>query len=538
MLDSIPAADPTVPPAVPDDSPLVRPALLRPTRRARRSLGDLVERFGGRLVSAGASTGASEDGSVVLTGIAASSLDVAPGDLFAGMPGGTVHGARFAAQARGAGAAAVVTDVAGAMVAAGSDLPVVVLDDPRARLASLSAWMFAAETGTPTLFGVTGTNGKTSTVTMLHALLTALGVRTAMSTTVERRLGSTSVPSRLTTPEAPELHTMLAAMREDGAAAIALEVSAHGVSRGRVDGVVFDVVGFTNLSHDHLDEYADMTRYLEAKAALFTPEHARRGVVLVDDDHGARLAERASIPVQTISSRPDARADWTVRIESERASSTAFSLTAPDGTVLHSCVPLLGRHMAVDACLAIAMLAAAGHSLAEVSAALGPEGLQVDVPGRSERVSGDDGPLVLVDFSHNGSAFEATLRGLRQVTQGSVIMLVGADGDRDPSKREHMGRLAAAHCDVLIVTDHHPRTEDPAAIRAALLRGAAQGGADALEVPCPAEAIRRAVSLAGPGDAILWAGPGRIDYRVVGTDRVPYSPRRDARAALREAGWA
>lgn len=522
-----------------DDSAAVRPPLLRPRHPVAHTLCELLDTFGGQRVDVPLASRTDTD-TVMITGISAASLDVSPGDLFIALPGAREHGARFSRDAAARGAVAVVTDAHGAMLAARAGLPTVVMDALRPQLAALSAWTYRSSGRMPTLLGVTGTNGKTSTTYIIEAILDALGVPTGVSTTVERRIGTSSVPSRLTTPEAPELHALLARMREEGAQAAALEVSAHGVSRGRVDGVMFDVVGFTNLSHDHLDEYRDMNDYLAAKAALFQPGHAHAGIVSLDSKHGRRLVQRARIPVETISSRPDVPADWTVSIIDEQLRSTAFTLTAPDGRSVTTRVTLMGRHMAANAGLAIAMLVTAGVSLEEIDRAVGSGGIRVDVPGRSERVSGEQGPLVLVDFSHNGGAFETTLQALRRVTPGTLIMVMGADGEKDATKREHMGYLSAANADVLIVTDHHPRHENPDAIRAALTRGARRAGTGATlyDIPQPAVAIRKAISLAGPDDAILWAGPGSSDYRLVGGYRVPYSPRHDARAALAEAGWA
>ncbi|MGF0121111.1 MULTISPECIES: Mur ligase family protein [unclassified Pseudoclavibacter] len=520
-----------------DDAATVRPKLLRPAALGRRTLDELIEEFGGEHLSP--AEGADLKATVPLGGLAVASLDVAPGDLFVALPGCHAHGARFATDAATAGAVAVLTDQSGAQLAAASGLPVVLLERLRAQLAAISSWMYQDERTPPQLFGVTGTNGKTSATYLLHALLEQLGVVAGLSSTAERRIRGRVVASRLTTPEAPELQALLAAMREEGAEAIAVEVSAHGVSRARVDHVLFDVVGFTNLSHDHLDEYPSMDAYFAAKAALFTPAHTRRAVVSVETPYGQRLAAEARVPVTTISSHPGVNAAWRLRVTDSSAESTGFELTAPDGQQLRSRVSLIGRHMAANTGLAIAMLVEAGYRLDAIRDALAADGLQVEVPGRGVRVSGATGPLVLLDFSHNGAAFEHTLTGLRKVTPGTLTMVMGADGDRDPSKRELMGRMSSLHSDVLIVTDHHPRHEDPSAIRAALLAGAARADdrAEVLEIPDPAAAIRTAIARSGQGDTILWAGPGLTDYRIIGAERLPYSPREDARRALDDAGW-
>ena len=356
-----------------------------------------------------------------------------------------------------------------------------------------------------------------------------------------------SVVSLLTTPEASEMHALLARMREAGVRAVAVEVSAQALSRHRVDGLVFDVAGFTNLSHDHLDDYADMETYFQAKLPLFDPEHARRGVVCLDTAYGRRVVDASRIPVTTIATIGHASADdvasaeWTIEVLDETAGYTEFKLTGPDGRELVTREPLIGWHMAANAALAIVMLVEAGFELEAIGAALDADGgIRAYLPGRTERVSGERGPSVYVDFGHSPDAFENTLAAVRKFTTGRTIMVFGADGDRDATKRHDMGRVAAEGSDILVITDHHPRFEDPVSIRKTLLEGAAlaEHQPEIHEVSPPEQAIRVAVGLAREGDSILWAGPGHQDYRDIRGVRTPYSAREEARAALREAGWA
>jgi UDP-N-acetylmuramoyl-L-alanyl-D-glutamate--2,6-diaminopimelate ligase len=349
------------------------------------------------------------------------------------------------------------------------------------------------------------------------------------------------------TPEASEMHALLARMREAGVRAVAIEVSAQALSRHRVDGLWFDVAGFTNLSHDHLDDYADMEEYFQAKLALFDPDRAGRGVISLDSPYGARVVDESRIPVTTIALGDHPDAAWHVHIVDEQPAFTEFTLTSPDGRDLTTRVPLIGRHIAADAGLAIVMLVEAGIDLEAIGHALsdhgGPEApsmIDAYLPGRTERVSGERGPTVYVDFGHSPDAFLNTLQAVRTVTSGRVIMVFGADGDRDATKRHEMGRIASEYSDILVVTDHHPRFEDPASIRATLLEGAALAAhpAEVHEVSPPERAIRAAVALADHGDSILWAGPGHQDYRDIEGVRTPYSARDEARMALTEAGWA
>jgi len=511
-----------------------------------RQLSELAERFADRVVG--------DVAGVELTGITLATADLRPGEVFVAIAGANRHGAEFATAAAKAGAVAVITDAAGAAIATeqGVQLPVLVVANPRALLGALSAWVYGTGTSEgpvpmPLLFATTGTNGKTSVSHLLEGILQQVGAVTGLSSTAERHIGDQVVISRLTTPEASEMHALLALMRERGVEAIAVEVSAQALSRHRVDGIVFDVAGFTNLTHDHLDDYADMREYFEAKAPLFQPDRARRGVVSLDTDAGHEIAAGAGIPIVTVGTPAIAQdataaaaADWVVTIGDEVPAYTEFTLTGPRGRTLTTRVPVIGPHMAANASLAIVMMLEAGFEWDDIAGALGRDGgIHAYLPGRTERVSGPTGPTVFVDFGHSPDAFEKTLAAVRRVTPGKVLMLFGADGDRDASKRLDMGRTAVLGSDILVVTDHHPRFEDPASIRATLIEGAraARPDAEIHEYSPPEAAIIAAVDLVGEGDAILWAGPGHQDYRDIRGVRTPYSARELSRAALRAAGW-
>jgi len=521
------------------EPPASLPPVLRPERPPRRSLRALADLAGARVI------GGIDD--VWLSGITLATADLRPGEAFVALQGVNRHGAEFAAQAAASGAVAVITDEAGAERAAASGLPVLVVDEPRARLGELSAWVYGTgqDDNLPLLFGTTGTNGKTSVSHLLEGMLGQLGVVTGLSSTAERHIAGQVIVSRLTTPEASEFHALLALMRERGVEAVAVEVSAQALSRHRVDGIVFDVASFTNLSHDHLDDYADMREYLEAKLPLFRPDRARRAVICLDSAAGAEAVARAEVPVVTIATpviaddpEAAARADWIVEILEERQDGTRFALSGPAGRLVTT-VPVIGRHMAANAGLAIVMLLEGGFAWDRIVAVLDGGRIDAYLPGRTQRVSGERGPAVYVDFGHSPDAFEKTLAAVRRVTPGKVLMLFGADGDRDTTKRHDMGRTAVEGSDILIVTDHHPRHEDPDTIRATLLEGARRARPDAEihEFSPPERAIREAVKLVGEGDAILWAGPGHQDYRDIRGVRTPYSARELARRALRDAGW-
>ncbi len=507
------------------------PPILRPDSVTPVALTAVASRFG--------LTWATPVSEIAVTGISMNTNDLRPGDLFVAMPGLKTHGANFVAKALESGAVAVVTDQAGLEITGALSVPVLLLEQPRKHLGNLAAFVYGNLPGTmPTLFATTGTNGKTSTSYILEAILRQMGVVTGLTSTAERHIAGEVIVSRLTTPESTEMQALVARMKEKGVEAVAIEVSAQALTQLRVDGLYFDTAGFTNLSHDHLDDYRDMDDYLNAKVALFDPARAGKAVVSLDSEYGAQVVSRSKIETKTVTIRTDVTADYTVRILEEVPQYTSFEVHGPQGA-LTSKLPIIGAHMASNAGLAIAMLVEAGYEFSAIAAAIA-SGINAYLPGRTERVTGATGPDVYVDFGHSPDAFLNTLAAVRKVTSGKVIMCFGADGDRDATKRPEMARVAAAGCDILVITDHHPRFEDPDSIRRTLVESARalRPELEIHEVSPPEAAIRLAVSLAQPGDAILWAGPGHQDYRDIRGVRTPYSARAEARAALSEQGWS
>jgi UDP-N-acetylmuramoyl-L-alanyl-D-glutamate--2,6-diaminopimelate ligase len=507
------------------------PPTIRPESVIPISLHEIATRFGLELVSG--------DSSVEVTGISMNTADLRPGDLFVAMPGLKTHGARYVSKAIELGAVAVITDSAGLSELPEVEVPVYRLDNPRSHLGALAATVYGNHPEVmPKLFAITGTNGKTSTSYILEAMLRQLGEVTGLTSTAERHIAGEVIVSRLTTPESTEMQSLIARMRESRVTAAAIEVSAQALSQLRVDGLIFDVAGFTNLSHDHLDDYADMAEYLEAKAQLFQPSHSTRGVVCLDSEYGEAFLAQAKIPTVTIANSKFKNPDYLVTVTEELPGLTKFEVTTPDGEVISSQIPIIGAHMASNAGLAIAMLIQAGYTAKSINDAISG-GVNCYLPGRTELVSSASGPSVYIDFGHSPDAFLNTLAAVRKVTAGKVLMLFGADGDRDASKRPAMAATAVNGSDILVITDHHPRFEDAASIRAALVASAKAANPDAeiYEVSPPEAAIVKAMSLVGPGDSILWAGPGHQDYRDIRGVRTPYSARALAREALRNAGW-
>ncbi len=494
----------------------------------------------------------------IVTGITLDSRGVLPGDVYAALPGATRHGAEFAGQAAAAGAVAILTDESGAEIVrsafpgdAPEPPPVVVVPDARRAVGPLARAIFGgtpdpAETDAgPTLFGITGTNGKTTSTYFLNALLAALGRSTGLIGTIEIRAGGDPIPSALTTPESPQVHSLLALMRERGIDAASMEVSSHALEFGRVDGVRFDVAGFTNLTQDHLDLHGTMEDYFAVKAMLFTPEYSRRTVVLVDDAWGRKLAETTTVPVLTLIT--DARdasgvaADWRVQDIEPSGLGHTFVLAARTGERLRVRSGLPGTFNISNAALATVMVIASGARVQEVQRALDThDPFTTEVPGRMQLIG--EAPAAIVDFAHNPDALARTLESVRR-PEGRVIAVFGATGQRDESKRPVMGAVGARLSDVLIVTDDDPHDEDEAGIRRAVREGAEAAARDEglaceiLEVFPRADAIDRAVSIAAPVDTIIIAGRGHEVWQEVKGVDLPLDDRVELRSALTRYGF-
>jgi UDP-N-acetylmuramoyl-L-alanyl-D-glutamate--2,6-diaminopimelate ligase len=487
-----------------------------------QALADLLD----RLTAEGLSVHGTGDLSTTVAGITLDSRRVSPGDLYAALPGSHGHGAAYWPQAREAGAVAVVTDSAGVSTI-GHDVPALVLPEVRPVLGRVSALVFGEPAPRLRMIGVTGTQGKTTTTRLVESGLTGAGVPAAVVGTVGTRILGEDVTSVLTTPEAPDLHRLLRQMVDAGVEACAMEVSSHALVMGRVGGVVFDVGVFLNLGRDHLDFHRDMDDYFAAKAMLFTPTYARRGLVSVDDSWGERLVERATVPVETMSTSGDT-ADWWATDIRPSPSGTSFRARGPGVDVAAAC-PIPGTFNVTNTLAAIAAAATAGYDAAAIAVAIadGP-----GVPGRLERVDEGQDFVVVVDYAHKPDAVAAALATLRPLTEGRLIVVLGAGGDRDPGKRPEMGRLAAEGADLLVVTDDNPRSEDPAAIRASILDGTTGGRAEVAEIGDRRAAIAEAVRRAGPGDVVLIAGKGHETGQEVAGVMHPFDDRVVAREEL------
>ncbi|MFD4395716.1 UDP-N-acetylmuramoyl-L-alanyl-D-glutamate--2,6-diaminopimelate ligase [Kitasatospora sp. NPDC058478] len=507
-------------PAVPKpDQITVSPP--RPAGTAALPLAELARQLGLDPVEGGLVSGVTHD-----------SRAVRPGDVYVAFPGANHHGAAFAAQAAAAGAAALLTDPAGAELAAGTGLPLLVVDRPRARMGELAAAVYGRPSERLLMIGLTGTNGKTTTSYLVEGGLLGAGRAPGVIGTVEMRVGDERIKSERTTPEATDLHAILGVMAERGADAVTMEVSSHALVYGRTDGVTYDVSLFNNLTPEHLDFHPDMEDYFQAKARLFQPGKSRHGVVNVDDEYGRRLAAEAKIPVTTFSATGAVEADWrAVDVQLGPVGST-FRVLGPDGAEADAAVPLPGPFNVANALAAITLLVAAGlpleRAVAGVAAVPG-------VPGRLERVDAGQAFVAVVDYAHKPDALQAVLGSLREVTKGRLHVVVGCGGDRDPHKRGPMGAIAARLADTALLTSDNPRSEDPLAILASMLTGAAAvpeaERGTVLVVPDRVEAIRIAVARAHAGDTVLVAGKGHELGQYVRDEIRPF----DDREVLRES---
>ena len=465
-----------------------------------------------------------------VTGMSQDSREVAAGDAFLAIPGFGTHGLRFVDQARAAGAAAIVYEPP---APDGVQVPPEAIAVPalRARIGAMADRLHASPSAAMTVVGVTGTNGKTSTVQMLAQAWSLRGLRAGSIGTLGAGLHGQVEPTGFTTPQVSRMHGLLAQLRDEGAQAVAMEVSSHALDQGRVDAVRFAVGVFTNLTRDHLDYHGDMDAYGAAKARLFQAPGLRAAVVNLDDDFGRSLHAALDPALQAVGTSARGRPEARVRAEGVvlDAEGLAFRLRINDEA--HAVrTGLLGRFN-VDNLLAVAgVLHALGAGADEIAQVLGQ--LQ-PVAGRMNRLGGAGAPMVVIDYAHTPDALEQALSSLREHARGRIVCVFGCGGERDRGKRPQMAEVAGRLADAVIVTDDNPRREDGDAIVADILAGFADRSRVSVERDRRA-AISRAVGEAGPGDIVLVAGKGHEPYQEINGTRHPFDDAEQARAALEE----
>ena len=482
-------------------------------------------------------------GDVAVSGVTSDSRKAGPGILFAAVPGQHVHGAVFAETAVQQGSPAVITDHDGEalLTSHGVAVPYIVVDDVAARLGEVAAQIYGRPADSLRTFAVTGTNGKTTTAYMVDNILTSLGRTNGLIGTVEIRLAGEPVPAALTTPMPADLQELLADLVSRGGTDLVMEASSHALAQGRTDPIQFDSVGFTNLTQDHLDFHKTLDAYFEAKASLFTEKKARNAVVTVDDQWGQLLYMRAqeAVPgtiwaLAVMGDLPQGAVGWKVTAILSEQGCTRVTLTSTYGEEFTFATELPGDFNVANAALALLMVAASGVPMSDLPTLVSPA-----VPGRMELIHVDGrtvGPRVVVDFAHNTDALIKALEALRPTTRGKLIVLTGSAGDRDKGKRAAMGAAVARLGDIVIITDDDPHSEDPGAIREAIIAGTAAFDTPVIEIPDRGQAIERAITMAGLDDTILLAGRGHETIQDVGGNLVELDDRVEARRALSQRG--
>ena len=488
-----------------------------------------------RTVPDGALVGASADAATtVVVDAVHDSRAAGPGALFCALPGAHTDGHDHAAAAVANGANAL-------LVERELDLPVAQVRVPSTRraLGPVAALVHDRPATRLRAVGVTGTNGKTTTVALVEAAAAAAGMGTGVIGTTGARVHGAVVPNERTTPEATDLQRLLRRFVDRGVDVAALEVSSHGLALHRVDGTRLRVAGFTMLGDDHLDFHGDRASYLAAKQRLFAGELAARGIVVVDDEAGRRVAADAAVPVTTVATRGGPADHRLAHVEVGLGGGRGV-LLGPGGREVELRTRLLGRHNLANAALALLLAEAVG---VPVDAAARGIAACDGVPGRMDRVEGPPGsPTVLVDYAHTPDAIATVVAELRALLPdaGRLAVVVGAGGDRDTVKRGPMG-AAAAGADLAVLTSDNPRSEDPAAILAAVAAGARA----AVAAGAPAEvvteedrrtAIARALAWAGRDDVVLVAGKGHETTQVLADRVVPFDDREVARSLLEVTG--
>ncbi|WP_420099996.1 UDP-N-acetylmuramoyl-L-alanyl-D-glutamate--2,6-diaminopimelate ligase [Corynebacterium sp.] len=515
------------------------------------TLAALADLTGGRLVTLGDSSDPEAAGRLRVPDASIDARSVADGGMFMAVPGTRAHGASFAGQSTGS---CVLTDEDGLTVLRDAAVSTVVLvvDDCRAWLGPVAAEIHGHPSRAMTVIGITGTSGKTTTSYMVERMLLD-DHSVGLIGTTGTRINGRSVPTSLTTPEAPTLQRLFARMRDEGVTHVVMEVSSHALVMGRVRGVDFDVAGFTNLSQDHLDFHPTMEDYFEAKSLLFTvPQDPGSdlpaAVVCVDDGWGRTLAATVG-DATTVTTTGVTPASWSVdAVEIGTDGMQHVTVTQPGGTRQPVSFPLSlpGVFNVANAVVALACVRAAGTGVDAAAPRLG----DVHVPGRMQTVTVGDGAsrppqefLALVDYAHKPGAVAAALSTLvdqleRAGHGGRVGVVLGAGGNRDHEKRPLMGAEAAKVADLVIVTDDNPRDEDPATIRAEVLAGARDiadtRGVDLREIGDRADAIRASVAWARRGDIVIVAGKGHETGQIVGDTVLEFDDVAVLEQALRD----
>lgn len=462
---------------------------------------------------------------IEITGISQSSKDVIEGDLFIALPGEKFHGATFVNDAIAKGAAAVLTDNSGAAMITG--VPVLIVDNPRRAAGIISAWFYSEPMRDLYSVGVTGTNGKTTVTTILHQIMQAAGRESGLIGTVETRIGSEVLSSKRTTPESSDLQALSATMRERHMRNLVMEVSSHAITLERIRGSHFAVVGFTNLSQDHLDFHKSMEEYFLAKSKLFTHEYADLAVINIDDSFGARLVTMTELPVVTLS-RTDTKANWHFASITRDYIGASVAIRGSGGILIEGKTILHGGFNYDNLLMAVAIATESGVDPIDIGAIM-PS--LTGAAGRLESVRLGQNFTALVDYAHSPDAVARVLETAHEITNGSVIAVLGCGGDRDSSKRSLMGIALHDGADIAIFTSDNPRSEKPEDILVQMVLD--------IDVQAPnevildrAQAIRTAVNHAKEGDLVIVLGKGHEKGQEISGEVHPFDDRIELARAI------
>ena len=463
------------------------------------------------------------DPELEISHVAYDSRKVSPGSLFAAISGFASDGNRFIPMAMEKGAAVVLT-----AKKPEQDVPYVLVENDRLALALVSANFFGHPAKSMTMVGITGTNGKTSVTLLLKQVLeTCLGAKVGLIGTMANMIGQESIPTERTTPESYELQALFARMRDAGCTHVVMEVSSHALTLERVGGVHFDVAAFTNLTEDHLDFHKTMDAYCDAKAELF--RRCDKAVINSDDSYAGRMLAAAACPYLTVSAakREGLYAD-NVELHAEGISFTAVCGEDREQVSL----PIPGQFTVYNALTVLGVARMLGISLHRCAEALKTaEG----VKGRVEVVPTPGKPYsVLIDYAHTPDALENVLRSVRDFCKGRLISVFGCGGDRDPIKRPIMGKIGVELSDVAIITSDNPRTENPLAIIADILKGVNPELGEYIVIEDRRKAIRYAMDIAEKNDIIVLAGKGHETYQDIGGQKHHLDEREEVAAHLKE----
>ncbi len=460
------------------------------------------------------------------SGITSSTKLLQQGDLFVALPGSKYHGASFFEEAIKTGAVGAVTDRAGAEII-GETLPTIVVDNPRDIVGDIAAWLNRSPFRSLFSVGITGTNGKTTTASLLNQMWSTSNRETGFIGTTGVLVGHEAFPTQFTTPEAPELQSAVAVMVERACKYLVMEVSSHALAQKRMRGSFFNTVAFTNLTQDHLDFHGNMESYFEAKAKLFTFEYADFGFINIDDPYGVKLSELTEIPHATIS-RTSKRAHWHYDNIHQSSGGYEVAIRGEGGILIEGHVGLVGAHNLDNVLMAVALAVKSGVDPLEISSNLhklqGPS-------GRLEKVDIGQKFLALVDYAHTPDAVERVLAAVREITPGKVIGVLGCGGDRDATKRPIMGAALLAGTDFAVFTSDNPRSEDPQTILNQMTSGLNMEQAGVVEVDRRG-AIAIAVTEAQPGDTVILLGKGHEVGQEIHLVKYPFDDRIELARAI------